>query len=129
MHSRTLQTEPLTFVLQDQFLLVVLSDSYPLFLLDLSPDISSPPGIQCSISSVCDCITIAMCTESSGLWLESLHSSPHFIMTGILNQMKDLGDLDTIRGNGLYFRKQYSNRGCPRLHLSSGLEDTLPSVL
>lgn len=41
----------------------------------LSPDVSCPPGIQSSISSVCDCecITMEMCTESSGLRLtESL---------------------------------------------------------
>lgn len=63
-------------------LLVVFSVSYPYFLtnqllLDLSLDISCPPGIEDNIFSVCGCrcITIVMWTESFGLrltddWLE-----------------------------------------------------------
>ncbi len=65
----------------------------------------------------------------------TLHSSPHFIMTGILNQMGALGtsstrgiigDLDMIRGNGLCVTEKESNSDCPLHHSSSGLEDALP---
>lgn len=130
--------------------LVVLSVSYPFFLtnqllLDCSLDISCPPEMEHSIFSVCGCrcITVVMWTESSGLRLTGeaigvvgccCHSCLHFIMTGILNQMKASGthstggmkvDLDMIRGNTLYDRKKEFHWACLLHHSSACLELTL----